>query len=230
MLVETLYCCTVQVEVLGNSLFAVPTSKNASGNQRPRCALCNSQLAVLSQKADRALSSLEAFLELSTSCLLPSVLGCRILAVCIVTAIAARVVPVVLSPIPQVSSLKCKRTCNSFTADILQTCFFVRMLAWIKLLAMLTLQTNMLQLIMLQSNVLEWVNIASHAHKEPLSMITFLHQESADMTASASDCHAHFTEGALQAVQQRQISDNHTAMVKHAMSLFVTCMSCGWPV
>jgi hypothetical protein len=92
------------------------------------------------------------------------------------------------------------------------------------------LQINMLQSIMLQSNVLEWVNIASHAHKEPLSMITFLHQESADMTASASDCHAHFTEGALQAVQQRQISDNHTAMVKHAMSLFVTCMSCGWPV
>jgi len=46
------------------------------------------------------------------------------------------------------------------------------MLDCVKLQAMLTLdedmlQSNMLQSNMLQSNVLDWVNIASHAHKEP---------------------------------------------------------------
>ncbi len=105
-------------------------------------------------------------------------------------AIAVRVVPVAHLPIPQVPSLQCQRTCISFTADILQIHCCVRTLACVKLLAMLTLdedmlqsnmlqpnvlqsytlqpnrlQSNMLQSNMLQSKLLEWVCIASHAHK-----------------------------------------------------------------
>lgn len=82
---------------------------------------------------------------------------------------------------PQLSSLQCKRRCNSVTADILQKSCCGRMLASTMLLAVLildkkmlqsnTLQPNMLkssmpQLNRLHSNVLEWVNIASHAHQE----------------------------------------------------------------
>ena len=112
--------------------------------------------------------SLEALLELGMRFLLSSVLQYRILAACIVTVIAARVVPMVRLPIPQVSSLQCKRTCNSFTADTLQIHCCVRTLACVKLLPMLTLNEDMLQTNMhlLQSNMLELVNIGSHAQKQ----------------------------------------------------------------
>lgn len=84
-----------------------------------------------------------------------SVLQFQILVACIVTAIAVRVVPVARPPIPHVSSLQCKRTCNSSTADLMQIHCCLRVLACVKLLAMLTLDEDMLQSNMLQSNVLQ---------------------------------------------------------------------------
>ncbi len=112
------------------------------------------------------------------------------------------------------------------------------MLACVKLLAMLTvdedmlqshtlqskrLQSKRLQSNTLQSNLLEWVYIASHAH----------YLSSTRVSLHTSDQHEHFIvrgKVGLQAVQQCQISDGTTAVIKHMMSLFVTCMSCGWPV
>ena len=72
-----------------------------------------------------------------------------------VTATELGAVPVVLLLTPRVSFLQRQQTYNSFTADILQIHCCVRMLACVKLLAMLTLDEDMLQSTMPQSNRLQ---------------------------------------------------------------------------